>query len=98
MGTGLIQKVELGVAQRIRLGVAFGQVVIQSVHDPGGGGIVRRPAVHHHTGAPGVGKGPEVGYLLSAYQQSTEFNSHSVKNFYKPLDLSLNLDIRTSAR
>ena len=41
-----------------------------------------------------IGAGPEVGYLLGAYQQSTEFKSHSVRSFYKPLDLSLNLDIQ----
>lgn len=49
---------------------------------------------YHLTNRLGIGVGPEVGYLLGAYQRSDAFGSNSRRRYYEPIDVAINLDLQ----
>ena len=51
--------------------------------------------LHYHlTDRLGVGIGPELSYLLGAYQHSDLHGSNSVKRLFEPIDVAVNLDLQ----
>ena len=49
---------------------------------------------YHLTDHLGVGIGPEVGYLLGAYQRTDTFGSNPREGDYEPIDVAINLDLQ----
>ena len=49
---------------------------------------------YHLTDRLGVGIGPEVGYLLGAYQRMDTFGSNPRDGDYEPIDVAINLDLQ----
>lgn len=49
---------------------------------------------YHPTNRLAIGVGPEVAYLLGAYQRTDAFGSNRQERFYKPIDVAVNLDVQ----
>ena len=49
---------------------------------------------YHLTDQLGIGLGPEVSYLLGAYQRSEAFGGISQEGDYEPMDVAINLDLQ----
>jgi hypothetical protein len=49
---------------------------------------------YHLTDQLGIGLGPEVSYLLGAYQRTDTFGSNPQKRYYEPIDVAINLDLQ----